>query len=81
MNIKKELFNAVFDNVFFTECNNKIKNKNWEKKFKSIFLKNMKYYKKILGKSNFDEILNIIRHYYNNIDEIRYENELLYEFL
>lgn len=81
MNIEKEIFNVVFNEDFFSKCNIKIENKNWKNIFEKLFVENMNYYKKVLKEPQYKKMLNEIKKYYDNVNEIRNENQLLYEFL
>lgn len=80
MSIETELFNGIFENKFFIECNS-FKDNKWEDIFQDLYLKNRKHYEDFLGKSHLEEILKIVKKYYQNINQIRNENQLLYEYL
>ena len=50
MRIETELFNDIFENEFFRECNSLKYNKNWEEIFQDLYIKNIKYYQGRLEK-------------------------------
>lgn len=81
MNIETGLFNDIFENEFFRECNSLKYNKNWEDIFRDLYVKNIKHYQGCLEKEDLDKILKKVKKYYQNINQIRYENQLLYEYL
>ena len=81
MSLVKELFNSIFEEEFFTECNTIISNEKWKNVFENLFLENINYYQNFFEKTQIIEILNTVEKYYNHLNEIRYENQLLYEFL
>ena len=81
MNIETGLFNDIFENEFFRECNSLKYNKNWEDIFRDLYIKNIKHYQGCLEKEDLDKILKKVKKYYQNINQIRYENQLLYEYL
>lgn len=81
MSLEKELFNSIFEEEFFTECNTRIINENWKKIFENLFLENIKYNEKFFEKSQIIKILDTVKKYYNHVNDIRHENQLLYEFL
>lgn len=81
MKTEIKLFNTVFNENFFLECNSKVKNDNWEKVFEKLFFENINYYKCSFDKIQFNKILKTIEIYYQNMNQIRTENQLLYDFL
>lgn len=81
MSIETGLFNDIFENKFFRECNSLKYNKNWEDIFRDLYIKNIKNYQGCLEKEDLERILKKVKKYYQNINQIRYENRLLYEYL
>lgn len=81
MSLEKELFNSIFEEEFFTECNTRIINENWKQIFENLFLENIKYNEKFFEKSQIIKIIDTVKKYYNHVNDIRHENQLLYEFL
>ena len=81
MSIETGLFNDIFENEFFRECNSLKYNKNWEDIFRDLYIKNIKNYQGCLEKEDLEKILKKVKKYYQNINQIRYENQLLYEYL
>ena len=81
MSIETELFNNIFEKQFFIECNSIKLNKNWEYIFQDLYLKNINNYEGVFGELDLNEILKIVKKYYQNINRIRNENQLLYEYL
>ena len=81
MSENTELFDIIFENQFFVECNLKMFDKNWEEIFKDLYSQNINFYKGLVGESHFNLMLKIVGNYYRNINEIKSENELIYKYL
>lgn len=81
MSLEKKLFYNIFEEEFFTECNTRINNENWKDIFENLFFENINSYESFFEKAQIIKILNNVKKYYNHMNDIRYENQLLYEFL